>query len=142
MTDESQQSSQLDYSKLPGLRVGLIGEALHTVSMDDTARTMGSGGLDVYSTPAMIALMEAAAVAAVDPQLPITRASVGIEINVRHLAATPIGERVHAVAEVVELDGRRVVMAVRAWDEHDLIGEAEHVRYVIDIDRFLERLSR
>jgi predicted thioesterase len=125
-----------------GLRVGLIGESIDTVTEQQTAKAMGSGLLEVYATPAMIALLEAAAVSAIDPYLDDDRASVGIEMNVRHLSATPIGEHITAIAEVTRIDGKRVTLEVRAWDERELIGEGTHVRYLIYADDFMERLNR
>lgn len=123
------------------LRIGLIGESITTVTQEMTARAVGSGSLDVYATPSMVALMEAAAVAALDSWLSAGKASVGISITVQHLSATPIGESVTAMAEITEIEGRRVTFEVRAWDEHDLIGEGTHVRYVIDADRFMARVD-
>ena len=125
-----------------GLRVGLIGESLLNVTSEQSALKMGSGSLDVFATPALIAQVEAAAVSAVDPYLPDGMASVGIEINVRHLSATPIGERVVAMAEITRIDGKRITLEVRAWDERELIGEGVHVRYLIYADELLERLKR
>ncbi|WP_228845436.1 thioesterase family protein [Phototrophicus methaneseepsis] len=122
------------------LRVGLIGESVQTVTAADCANQMGSGSLEVFATPIMIALMEAAAVSAVDAQLPAEQASVGIHIDVRHISATPVGERVTAMAEVTHIEGRRVTLQVRAWDDHELIGEGTHIRYIIDIDHFMSRL--
>ena len=124
-----------------GLRVGLIGEAITTVTSELTAVAMGSGSLAVYATPAMLALMEAAAVSAIDPHLEAGRASVGIQINIQHLRATPVGEHITAMAEITRIDGKRVTLEVRAWDEHELIGEGTHTRYVIDADEFIARLS-
>jgi len=126
---------------IDNLRVGLIGEAFTTVTEDSTARAIGSGSLEVYATPSLIALMESAAVSAVDPALEANHASVGIEVNVRHLAATPVGEQITAIAEITHIDGKRIQLEVRAWDENEMIGEGKHTRYVIDIDQFLERLS-
>lgn len=123
------------------LRVGLIGESITTVTEEMTALHMRSGSLEVYSTPSMIALMEEAAVQTVDDRLPEGHATVGIEINIRHVSATPIGERVVAMSEVTRIEGRRIVMEVRAWDEHELIGEGTHTRYVINIEQFMERLE-
>lgn len=124
------------------LRVGLIGEAFTTVTEDSTARAIGSGSLEVYATPSLIALMESAAVSAVDPALDETQASVGIEVNVRHIAATLVGEQITAIAEITHIDGKRIKLEVRAWDENELIGEGTHTRYIINIDQFLDRLSR
>ncbi len=126
---------------MDNIKIGLTGEKTAAVTETLTARYMGSGGLDVYATPAMIALMEAAAVAAVDPLLSEGKASVGTALEVKHLAATPLGQEVRARAEVTDVDGKRVTFNVQAWDEKQLIGEGKHTRYVIDIERFLERLE-
>lgn len=123
------------------LRVGLIGEAIDTVNQAQTAIEMGSGAFKVFATPALIALMESAAVSAIAPYLPDDHASVGIEVNVKHIAATPIGEGVVAMAEVTKIDGKRVHLEIRAWDEHELIGIGTHIRYVVEIDEFEERLE-
>ncbi len=124
------------------LRVGLIGEAITTVTSQQSAVAMGSGSLQVFATPALMAQMEAASVAAVDPYLRKGYTSVGIEVHVRHVAATPLGEYVTAMAEVTRIDGKRVELQVRAWDEHELIGEGTIIRYVIDAEEFLSRLDR
>lgn len=124
-----------------GIRVGLIGEAITTVNSDLTAVKMGSGSVNVYATPAMVALMEAAAVSAIDPLLSEGRTSVGIEIHIRHLSATPIGEQITAMAEVTRIDAKRVIFELRAWDEHEIIGQGTHIRYIIDADEFMERLT-
>jgi predicted thioesterase len=112
-----------------------------TVTPDLTARHLGSGGIEVYATPAMIALMEAAAVAAIDPLLPDGQVSVGVAIAVEHLAATPLGQQVRARAEVTGVDGRKVHFKVEAWDEVEQIGRGTHTRVVIDVGRFLERVQ-
>ena len=124
-----------------GLRVGLIGEAIDTVTIEQSAITMGSGAFEVFATPALIALMESAAVAAIAPYLPQDHASVGIEINVKHISATPIGEGVVAMAEVTRLNDKRVHLEVRAWDEREMIGIGTHVRYIVDIEEFEDRLQ-
>lgn len=122
------------------LRIGLIGESYVMVTEDMTAKAIGSGSLDVYATPSMIALMEAAACAAIDPCLESGMTTVGIEINIQHLAASPVGEEIRAVAEVTSIEGRRIKFEVRAWDERELIGEGTHTRYIIDIERFMARV--
>lgn len=125
-----------------GLRVGLIGEAKAQVSSEVTALKMGSGAVEVYATPAMIALMEAAALAAIDPYLPAGEVTVGIEVAVRHISATPIGEGITAMAEITRIDGKRVHLEVRAWDERELIGIGSHIRYIIAASDFEQRLKR
>jgi fluoroacetyl-CoA thioesterase len=123
------------------LRPGLIGESRAVAHENTSAYKMGSGILNVYSTPSMIALMEAAAVNAVDYLLDDGMSTVGIEISIRHLSATPIGEDITAIAEVTRVDDKRIVFEVRAWDEQELIGEGTHIRYIITNERFMARLE-
>jgi predicted thioesterase len=123
------------------IRAGQVGEKTTTVTEALTARHLGSGGVLVYATPAMIALMEGAAVAAIDPLLPAGQASVGVAVSIRHLAATPLGHQVRARAEVTGVEGRQVTFAVQAWDEQELIGEGSHTRFVIDVARYQQRLA-
>jgi predicted thioesterase len=123
------------------LQVGMTGESQVTVTSDLTAKKMGSGSLLVYSTPAMIALMEAAAVNAIDPYLETGQTTVGIQIEVRHISASPIGENVRAEAEIIGVEGKRIIFAVRAWDEQEMIGEGSHTRYLIDEEKFMERVQ-
>ncbi|GAB5493653.1 MAG: thioesterase family protein [Phototrophicaceae bacterium] len=125
-----------------GLRVGLIGEAIDTVKIEQTAIRMGSGAFEVFATPSLIALMESAAVAAIAPNLPQDYASVGIEVHIKHISATPVGENVVAMAEVTRIDDKRVYLEVRAWDEEELIGIGTHTRYIIEISDFENRLQR
>lgn len=123
------------------IRVGLKGRQEIIVTADKTARHLGSGGVDVFATPAMVSMMEFAGVNAIDPLLSDGKMSVGVEVNIEHLAATPIGKRVWAEAEVIAVDRRRVTFEVKAWDEYELIGQGTHVRFVIDLDRYIERLA-
>jgi predicted thioesterase len=123
------------------LQPGLRGEKTETVTMENTARSWGSGGLEVYATPAMIALMEGAALAAVASLLPEGSSTVGTEVNVRHIAATPPGLQVWAQAELLEVDGRRLLFKVEAFDEAGKIGEGAHSRFIIDNERFLNNVS-
>jgi fluoroacetyl-CoA thioesterase len=120
---------------------GISGEHTTTVTPALTATHLGSGGVEVFSTPSMVALMERAAVAAIDHLLPEGQASVGTALDIKHLAATPVGHVVRAQAEVTAVEGRTVRFAVRAWDEDELIGEGTHTRYVIDVARFWERVQ-
>lgn len=123
------------------VRVGLIGEASVAADEHTSALAMGSGSLEVFSTPSMLALMENAAVRAIEAGLQDDFSTVGIEINVRHISATPMGERVMALAEVTRVEDRRITFEVRAWDDRELIGEGTHVRYIINVEQFLERLQ-
>ncbi|ATW27019.1 thioesterase family protein [Candidatus Formimonas warabiya] len=124
------------------LKTGLRGEITEQVRENNTARRFGSGSIDVYATPAMIGLMEKAALSAVDPLLPEGFATVGIDLAVQHLAATPLGMTVKAKAELTELDGRRLVFRVEAADEVEKIGEGQHQRFIIQVDKFLEKSAR
>jgi fluoroacetyl-CoA thioesterase len=126
---------------LDNIKPGLVGEKSTTVTEALTAQHLASGGLNVYATPAMVALMEAAAVAAIDPLLGEGQASVGTDLNIRHLAATPIGRQVRARAEVTGVDGRHVKFTVQAWDETELIGQGTHTRFVIDVARFMKKVA-
>ncbi|MCL4490030.1 MAG: thioesterase family protein [Chloroflexi bacterium] len=121
---------------------GLVGEASEIVSDRVTAAAYGSGLVPSYATPAMIALMENASVEALKGRLEPGQTSVGIEVNVKHLAATPVGLRVRARAEVTAVDGRRISLKVEAWDEREKIGEGTHLRAVVDDARFKERLDQ
>ena len=118
---------------------GLIGEARSVVTEKDTATHLGSGTVPVFGTPALVGLMEAAAVQALVDFLPIGQTSVGARIDVRHLAPTPVGMQVRARAELVETEGRRVSFRIEAWDEVERIGEATHERIIIDAERFVAR---
>lgn len=120
---------------------GLRYESVATVGDGNTAVGMGSGDLPVFATPAMAALMENAAMMAVAGNLPEGATTVGTQISVSHVKASPVGVRITASAELVEVDGRRLVFAVRAWDERGTIGEGSHTRFVVDRDRFMGKLE-
>jgi len=120
-----------------GLTTGLRGEARVVVREEDTAQHLGSGDVAVLATPRMIALMEKA----VDHLLPPGQATVGSEIRVRHLAATPQGMEVTVYSELVEIEGRRLTFKVEAFDEREKIGEGIHIRFIIDLDRFREKVK-
>lgn len=121
------------------IKIGLEGEAKEMVNQGNTAITYGSGGLEVYATPAMVALMEKASLEAVDPNLPDGFATVGININIKHLAATPVGMNVRTKAVLKEIDNKKLTFYVQAFDEKEMIGEGTHTRYIIQVDKFLQR---
>lgn len=123
------------------LAVGLKAETQTTVSETNTATAMGSGGVPVFATPAMIALMERAAVKAVSPHLEQGQQTVGVHVNVSHLAATPLGKRVRAVAEVTAVEGRKITFSVQAFDQVEKIGEGSHERVVIDAEKFMWKVA-
>ena len=123
------------------LEVGMRGEASVMVGEAQTAAAFGAGGVKVLGTPVMIGLMENAAWTLVQPDLNPGETTVGTLVNVRHLAATPMGKRVTATAELVEIDGRRLVFRVTAHDDKQLVGEGIHERARVLLDRFLARLE-
>lgn len=124
------------------VRIGLTGRRELVVEERYTASHLGSGGVPVYATPMMVLAMEEAALSAVDHLLDDGQATVGVSLDVRHLAATPLGMRVVATAELVEVDGRMLTFRVEARDEAELIGEGTHVRAVVDLERFKAKLAK
>jgi predicted thioesterase len=123
------------------LHTGMKAEKKDIVTNDNTAIKYGSGGVAVYATPAMIGLIEGTCLAAVDPSLPEGLATVGTHLNVKHLAATPVGMTVRATAELIEIAGKRLVFAVEAFDDKEKIGEGTHERYIIDLQKFLQKAA-
>jgi len=121
------------------IKVGAKGKAENIVNTSNTAKSVASGTLEVFSTPMMIALMENAAINAIE--LPEEQSSVGTSIDIKHIAATPVGMKVWAEAEVVEVEGRKIVFKVEAYDEVEKIGEGRHERYIIDIKKFLTKAN-
>ncbi|HEC34481.1 MAG TPA: thioesterase [Chloroflexi bacterium] len=124
-----------------GLEPGLSGEVERMVTEELTAARWGSGLVPVLGTPALVGLMEQAAVTALENRLPPRQTSVGVHVDVRHLAATPVGMRVRARAALVAVEGRRLTFHIEAWDETEKIGEAIHERVVVDESRFLQRVK-
>jgi predicted thioesterase len=121
------------------LNPGLSATLSARVTEENVAAAWGSGNLPVFATPAMIALMESAAAAAVQDKLPPGCSTVGTELKVRHLSPTPVGLEVRAVAELVEQDRRRLSFKVEAWDPAGKIGEGTHERFIVENDRFLKK---
>ena len=109
------------------------------VEEKDTAASYGSGTLAVLATPRMIALMEESAYKCIDKYLEEGQSSVGTYLDVKHLAATPVGMEVYAESEVTEVDGRKVVFSVKAYDEKGLIGEGKHERFVVLSEKFVAK---
>ncbi len=121
------------------LKAGIIKEITEKVTDKNTAKTMKSGELNVYATPAMIALMEQAAYTSVADELEEGQGSVGTLMNVKHISATPVGMEVTAKSELVEIDGRRLVFQVEAFDERGKIGEGEHERFIVNNVKFQQK---
>jgi fluoroacetyl-CoA thioesterase len=124
------------------IEVGLVHEVTLTVQENETARVNGGESLPVvFSTPRMISHMERTAHYAVLPYLKEGQTSVGTLVSVRHLASTPPGAQVRVRVELIEVDRRRLRFKVEAWDEVDKIGEGEHERFIVDLERFNQRLE-
>ena len=121
------------------LQPGLSAEHEVTVTEADTAARWGSGLVPVFGTPALVGLMENAAVRALNGHLPPGQTTVGGRIDVRHLAPTPVGMRVRARAELVAVESRRLTFHLQAWDEVEPVGEATHERFIIDEQKFVAR---
>src|SRR6202030_562661 len=126
---------------LSRLRTGLKGAAELVVGEEHTAPFVGSGRVRVLATPVMINLMEAAALDAVEKLLPAGHQSLGIRLDVRHYAATPVGMRVRATAELVKVDGRTLDFRVEARDDKEPIGDGLHQRVVVNVERFDQRVQ-
>jgi predicted thioesterase len=128
----------IDLSKLTP---GLEGHSELVVGEQHTAPRIGSGRVRVLATPVMINLMEAAALDAVENLIPAGHQSLGTHLEVRHIAATPVGMRVRATAKLVSVDGRTLEFRVEAYDERDLIGDGAHARLVVNVERFDQRVQ-
>lgn len=126
---------------MAAITLGLVGEATLIVDETHTASHSGSGGAEVLATPVMIALMEDAARSSVDSLLKQDQLTVGVNLNVSHVAATPVGMRVTARSELVVVEGRRLTFKVEAYDEREKIGEGTHVRAIINLNRFMARVA-
>jgi fluoroacetyl-CoA thioesterase len=127
---------------LSGIQPGLIGTAELIVAPEHTAPFVGSGRIAVLATPVMINVIEAAALAAIEHLLPAGHQSLGIHLDVRHFAATPVGLRVIASAEVLQVEGRTITFGVDVRDEREAIGGGTHQRVVVSVIRFDERVQR
>ena len=121
------------------LRVGIVGKRELTVTEELTAAACGSGLLPVFATPQMIAMMEQTAAESVAPYLPEGSSTVGTHLDVRHLAATPVGIAVACETELVEIDRRRLVFFCRAYDSAGLIGEGVQERFIVNSESFLKK---
>ena len=120
------------------ITVGMKGNAFTDVERSDTAAEVGSGDLLVYATPCMIALMEGAACDALEGAVPDGKTTVGTELSINHLSATPVGMDVRAEAEVIAVDGNTITFSVTAYDEAGKIGEGTHKRVMVTSQKFLD----
>jgi len=120
---------------------GIKGRLEQTVTAEMSAARVGSGLVDVFATPMMVALIEQTCYESVLPHLDEGQGTVGTLVNVSHVSATPIGMRVWCESELVEVDRRRLVFKVKAYDECGLIGEGTHERFIIDTAKFMDKLK-
>lgn len=123
------------------IQPGLSHEYERVSEPRESAAAVASGALDVFSTPSLVALFESTALQAIDPLLAAGHATVGVEVTVRHLKATRIGQQVRCVATVTAVEGKRITFAGEMWDEQGKIGEGGHVRYVVNQAEFVKRLG-
>ena len=121
------------------ITVGMKGEAFTDVERVDTAAEVGSGSLLVYATPCMVALMEGAACEAIAEVLDESKTTVGTELNIQHLSATPVGLEVRAEAVVTAVEGKVITFEVTAYDEAGQIGKGTHKRVIVPTQKFLEK---
>ncbi len=121
------------------LKTGIKGIASETVTVENCAKTVGSGELEVYATPSMIALVEKAAWMSVAEYLEEGQGTVGTKLEISHVSATPVGMEVRCKTELIEIDGRRLLFAVKAYDEAGLIGEGTHERFIVWNERFQQK---
>lgn len=124
------------------LKPGLTGFSEIVVGTRDTAPHVGSGKIGVLATPIMVNLMEAAALQAVEKFMPPGHQTVGTHLDVKHFAATPVGLRVRALAELVKVEDRTLTFKIRAEDEREQIGEGVHERLIINVERFDQRMQK
>jgi len=123
----------MDYNLVSGLTATVE----RVVAQSDTAQAFGSGEVKVFATPMMIGLMENAALKAVDHLLPEGYATVGTHLDVKHLAATPVGMTVTATAQLIAIEGKKLTFKLTAHDDVELIGEGTHQRYIIPFEKFV-----
>ena len=122
------------------MEIGLTYTSTLVVSKDHVAAVMGSGDLHVFATPAMVALMENAAMMAVAEHLPKGSTTVGAMMNTSHVKPSPVDESIKATAVLTEVEGRKLIFEIKAEDSKGIIGEAVHVRYIVDRERFMSKL--
>jgi len=126
---------------MTALHVGLSGEKKIEVTLAVSATHMGSGSLGVFATPAMVGLIERTAMELVQPALAENETTVGVEVHVRHLAATPVGMHVRARVELVVVEGRFLTFQAEVFDDKEKVGEGTHKRAIIRSDRFMARMQ-
>lgn len=124
------------------LTVGISNEIEKEVTKENTALALGSGMLEVFATPAMIAMMEEACMKSVQPELEEGSGTVGTGLNIGHLSATPVGMKVRCISKLVEVDGRKLAFDVQVFDEAGLVGQGTHERFIIQNEKFLKKAQK
>lgn len=138
---DRQEKTHYGWGERMTIEVGLIGELEYTVGEQDAASHFNPDLPSVLATPQLVSMLERTAHETIQPQLPSEQTSVGTLVNIRHLAATPVGMKVRTRAELLEVNRRRLLFRVEAWDEVEKIAEGEHERAIIDRSRFEQRLE-
>lgn len=123
------------------MELGMTHTVTETVTEEKTAAKVGSGLLPVYATPAMIALMEKCASECVAKEIESGKSTVGIMLNIRHLSASPLGMQITCTATLTGIDGRRLTFSLSVSDEKGPVGEGTHERFIIDVDRFMQKCT-
>lgn len=121
------------------LETGIKGKEELTVTEEITAKVVGSGGLEVFATPMMIALSEKTALTSIMPYLEEGQSTVGTKVDIAHIAATPVGMKVTCETELIEIDRRRLVFSVNVYDEVEKIAEGTHERFIVDNEKFISK---
>jgi len=124
------------------ITIGMTGTYKVLVSDNNTAKTMKSGSLDVFATPSLVAIMEAAAVDAIKDEIGENETSVGCAISTSHLAPSLIGDEIISYAEVIDVDGRQIKFKVSAFDKDTLVGEGKHIRVIVDKEKFINKAMK
>ena len=124
------------------LEVGLTYKSEHVVSKNDTAISVGSGSLEVFGTPCMVALMENSAMLAVEKLISDDQTTVGTQLDIKHISATAVGKKVYSLATLKEVDGRKLKFWIEAYDEIGKIGEGFHSRVIVEKEKFMLRINK
>ncbi len=124
------------------LEVGIKGHQEMTVTDQNTAKSMGSGVMDVYATPSMLALMENTAFRSVAPYLNEGCGTVGTKVEIEHVASSPVGMKITCDSELIAIEGRKLVFHVEAYDAKGLIGKGTHERFIIESEKFQQKTDR
>lgn len=123
------------------VREGMTAAMEIYVTENDTAIKLGSGNLRVLATPAMIAFMENTSKSSVDLHLPFGYTTVGIDLNIKHIKASPVGMKIRCEAHLIKVEGKKLFFKVQAWDETGKIGEGNHTRYIVNSEEFMKKIQ-